>query len=429
MSTTILKIKEKATVVLIAFLLSNTVFAVQSNLFKKDKGSDNKTFVTYNGKVVDKDNQTPLVFASISVEGTNIATVTNSEGKFSIKIPKNKLDGKIKILYMGYKNKILPISTLKPDKNNLIELKIVTINLTEISVFPNNPRLLIEKVIENRSKNYHNEPVLMTAFYRETVKRHRKYVGLSEAVVEVYKQSYKSNKKDAVKLYKGRSSRDVEKMDTLLFKLQGGPASSLLLDIIKDPYMILADDVLDSYDYSFANITRVDGELNYVIEFKQSLHVITPLFYGKFYINMESFAISSAFFSLNTDNRAEASAMFVKKKPLGVSVYPTSADYLVKYTEKDGKWYYSYSRGEVAFKVKWKRKLFSSNFTTMVEMAVTDWKKTEDKIFRPSDRIKMNTIMSEKVKGFGDKDFWGEQNIIEPEKSIESAIKKIMKKL
>ena len=269
----------------------------------------------------------------------------------------------------------------------------------------------------------------MTAFYRETVKKRRTYIGLSEAVVEVYKQPYQKYRNDAVKLHKGRRSQNVEKMDTLLFKLQGGPHSTLLLDIVKDPYLILSDDVLDSYDYSYINITMVDGKLNYVIEFKQHPYVTTPLFYGKFYINIDNFAISSAFFSLNTENRAEASAMFIKKKPFGVSVYPTSANYLIKYTEKNGRWYYSYARGEVAFKVNWKKKLFNTNFTTTVEMAITDWKKTDEKPFKPSDRIKMNVIMTDAVGGFGDKDFWGKLNTIEPEKSIESAIKKIKKKL
>ncbi len=429
MRTTIFKIQVKAIAVLIAFLISNSVFAEKPAFFLKHKGFDDKTFVLFNGKVVDSNSQKPLVFASVAVEGTNIATVTNAEGGFSIKIPNNELSGKIKISYMGYENLILPISTLQKKKNNLIELKIVSIKLTEVNVFPDNPRLLIEKVLENRTQNYHTDAVLMTAFYRETIKKHNKYVGLSEAVVEVYKQPYQSNKRDAVKIYKGRSSSNIKKMDTLLLKLQGGPASSLFLDIVKNPYMILSDDVLDKYDYSFSNITKVDDKLNYVIEFKQNPYVITPLFYGRIYINMDNFAISSMFFSLNTENRSEASAMFVKKKPIGVSVYPTTADYMVKYTEKDGKWYYGYSRGEVAFKVKWKRKLFNSNFSTLVEMAVTDWKKTESKTFKSADRIKMNIIMAEKVNGFGDKDFWGEQNIIEPDKSIESAIEKIKRKL
>jgi len=426
---TIIKNKVQVLLVALFLIITATSYASSLSILKKEKQSDDKTYTSFKGKVIDDETKIPLVFASISVEGTNIATVTNTEGGFQIKIPNEQFNGLLKISYMGYENKSISITDLKPEKNNTIQLTMVSVSLTEVSVFPNNPRLLIEKVMENRLKNYHSDPILMQAFYRETIRKRRSYIGLSEAVVDIYKQPYGSNKNDAVELYKGRKSNSVEKMDTLLFKLQGGPYSTLLLDLIKDPYLILSDDVLDNYDYSYVNITRVDGELNYVIEFKQRSYVTTPLFYGKFYINVDNFAISSAFFSLNTENRAEASSMFIKKKPLGVSVYPTSADYLVKYSKKDGVWFYSYARGEVAFKVNWKRKLFNTSFTTMVEMAVTDWEKAEDKNFKPTDKMKMNIIMSDAANGFADKDFWGELNTIEPEKSIESAIKKISKSL
>lgn len=424
---TLLKIQTIA-VLLFAFIVNSAV-ANDHSLFKKDKVFDNENYVSFKGKVLDENTQMALIFATISVEGTNIATVSNTEGHFSIKIPKEHLNNNLKVSYMGYENLSIPISSLKEGKNNTLRLKMVSVELTEISIFPNNPRLLIDKVLENRLSNYQKDPILMTAFYRETIKKRRSYIALSEAVVEVYKQPYSSFRNDAVKLYKGRQSKDVQKLDTLLFKLQGGPYSTLMLDIIKDPYMILSEDVIDNYDYSYINITRVDGKLNYVIEFKQRSYITSPMFYGKFYIDVDNFAISSVFFSLNTENKIESSAMFIKRKPLGVSVYPNSANYLVKYTEKDGQWYYSYSRGEVVFKVNWKKKLFSTNFTTMVEMAITDWEPAEGKTFKASDRIKMNVIMNDAINGFSDKDFWGDLNTIEPEKSIESAIKKISKNL
>jgi hypothetical protein len=62
-------------------------------------------------------------------------------------------------------------------------------------------------------------------------------------------------------------------------------------------------------------------------------------------------------------------------------------------------------------------------------MAVTDWQKTDEKPFRSSDRMKMNVIMSDAVSGFSDPEFWGKYNVIEPEKSIDQAIRKIQRKL
>ena len=64
------------------------------------------------------------------------------------------------------------------------------------------------------------------------------------------------------------------------------------------------------------------------------------------------------------------------------------------------------------------------------EMAVTDWKKnTDSQLPKIKDRMKSSIILNDEALGFADPDFWGEYNIIEPEKSIESAIKKIQRQL
>ena len=63
-------------------------------------------------------------------------------------------------------------------------------------------------------------------------------------------------------------------------------------------------------------------------------------------------------------------------------------------------------------------------------MAVTNWEKNSTKkLFKSKDRLRPSVIISEKASGFSDPEFWGEYNIIEPEKPIESAIKKIKKQL
>jgi hypothetical protein len=274
-----------------------------------------------------------------------------------------------------------------------------------------------------------NDAALMTAFYRETIKKGWSYVSLSEAVVEVLKQPYNASRPDAIRLFKGRKSADYTKLDTLTFKLMGGPYSTLMLDVIKNPYAIFTDDILGYYDFSITNITRVNDKLVYVMEFKQKANVDEPLFFGKLYIDSESLAITSAAYNLNVSNRSEAASLFIKKKPAGAEVYPTEASYLVNYRQTNGKWIYGYSRGQITFKVNWLKRLFNTNYYTTIEMAVTDWEIADEKNFKGLDRMKTNVIMEDAVAGFADKDFWGEYNVIEPEQSIDAAIKKIQKNL
>ena len=121
--------------------------------------------------------------------------------------------------------------------------------------------------------------------------------------------------------------------------------------------------------------------------------------------------------------------MFIRKKPLGMNVTPEVATYMVKYREQGGKWYFAYSRAEVKFRVNWKRRLFHTNYTTMSEIAVTDRTDQEVIKFAGKDKIKFSDVFSDKVSAFTDPEFWGEYNVIEPDQSIESAIRRLARKL
>lgn len=273
------------------------------------------------------------------------------------------------------------------------------------------------------------EPIRMTTFYRETIKRRRSYVSLAEAVIDVHKQAYSNYRQDGLRLYKARKDADYSKMDTITFKLQGGPYSTLLLDIMKEPYSIITTEDLDYYDFKLDNITQVDNQIIYIIDFKQKEYINEPLFYGKLYVDAASMAITSANYSVNIEDKSKASAMFIKRKPSGATVYPTEASYLVKYRKQDGKYMYGYSRGQITFKINWKKKLFNTYYTSTIEMAMTDWEKSAERPFKVNERIKHNIVLQDHVDGFSDPLFWGDYNVIEPEASIESVIKKIQKRL
>ncbi|MDM8158297.1 carboxypeptidase-like regulatory domain-containing protein [Labilibaculum sp. K2S] len=428
------KIRFYFAIILSAFLFFSfsNVMAAEGNNVKKEKNKvqqviDTLKYDVYKGKVQDAKTNEPLMFATIAVKGVNVATVSNSDGEFLLKIAKDLPVSKIEITYIGYKNLEVSISSLK-EKKNILKLESVTIPLDQINIYPLDPLFLVKSILAKIGQNYPKDPNMMKGFYRETIKKNRNYVAISEAVVNVYKAGYRQLKDDQVQIYKGRKSQDVKKMDTLLFKLQGGPYTSLLLDVVKNPYNLLSDDFIENYNFSIKSITKINDKIHYVIEFKQKENIDIPLYYGLLYIESTNLALSSAKFSLNLSNEEEASRMFIKRKPAGVKVTPTSADYLVNYTEKDGKWYFNYARGEINFKCNWKRKLFNTNYSAMTEIAITDRDEQNIVRFKGDDKFRANQIMVEEVSNFADANFWGEYNTIEPDQSIESAIRKLKRK-
>jgi hypothetical protein len=415
-----------AVVLLLAFT-AQTALAGNSGRKKNEQ----QNYITIKGKVVDAESGAPLVFATVAVKETNVAIVTNIDGEFTLKIGETVTSKNLEVSFLGYKNKIIPISDMRDNGyKNVISMESAPIPIKEIIVKPLNPVDIVEKAIGRIGKNYESVPNLMTAFYRETIRKNRTYVSIGEAVVEIFKAPYANDVRfDGTRIYKGRKSSDVEKMDTVLFKLQGGPVSVLELDVAKNTEAILTMDAMQYYDYSLSGVIEIDNKPHYVVDFVQKPSVEMPLFMGSLYIEMDSYAITEAEFGFNLSDKEAAASIFIRKKPFGMEVTPEVATYRTKYREQDGKWYFAYSRAEVKFKVNWKKKLFNTFYTTMSEIAVTDRTDQEVIKFAGKDKVKYNDVFSERVSSFTDPEFWGDYNVIEPDQSIESAIRKLSKKL
>ena len=387
---------------------------------------DTLNYRIFNGRVLDASNNRSLPFAAVEVVGNTIATVTNIDGEFIIKIPKDSNASQLKVSYIGYGNKTVSLGEFRDNRIYNIMLDPRAIQLQEITVRPQDALDLIMDALAYIKDNYSVEPMMMRGFYRETIERGRNYVSISEAVVDIFKGGYTNSFQiDQVKLFKGRKSADVEKMDTVLFKLQGGPNTAVLLDVVKNPYILLSEQYKEVYDFSLAEVITIDDRLHYVISFHQKPHVDDPFYIGKFYVDMEKLAITEAEFELNVENEDEAARLFIQRKPMSMSITPERAVYRAKYTIDNNRWYFTYARAEVKFKVDWKKKLFNTTYNTMSELAITDRTYEGIEKFAAKERFKSNDVMDEKVYIFFDEDFWEGYNVIEPDQSIESAIRRL----
>lgn len=149
------------------------------------------------------------------------------------------------------------------------------------------------------------------------------------------------------------------------------------------------------------------------------------MYYGVFYIDKENLAFTRAEFSLDMTNRAEVTKVILKKKPLGLRFKPITLSFLVTYKQREGKSYLNYIRNELRFKCDWKRKLFSTHYSIVSEMVVTESQEQNVTAIPYKVSFKRGQVLSDKVTDFFDKDFWGGYNIIEPTESLESAVKKL----
>lgn len=383
------------------------------------------------GRVIGSDTNQPLVNASIMVEEVSVSSITNQDGYFSIRVPASSRNAQLVIRHLGYQNKMIPIITLIDNPNNHIVMSPSPIQLSEVLVVSGDGRNLVREALHRIPQNYPTDPNMMIAFYRESVKKGNNYISLVEAVLDVYKASYRSYSNDQARIYIGRKATDISPRDTVLLKFQGGISDALLLDIAKNPEIVFGTEGAE-YSFHIEGLININNKPHYIITFKPNEGIEEILFRGTIYLDAATLAFARMRFNMNVEDRKDAASIFIRRKPSKMKVEVTSASYVVDYTEQDGKWYFNYSSTEVSFRVRWTNRffgLFSTSYTIGSEMAITDRYNDNVVKFPRNERIRSTDVIAEKVEHFLDPNFWGAYNVIEPDQEISHAIKRLSGKL
>lgn len=389
-------------------------------------------FTTINGTVVDAKTGFPLPYASISLNNSSFTNVANSEGEFSLKFPSGSKNDSIIVSYLGYRNLLVPISELMGKRNSKILLHPTTIDIRSITVRPNDALAIFNSAFSPKSirRNYSCEPVGMSGFYRETIKKGNKYLSFNEAVVDILKQSYIGYATDNISIYKGRGNTNRTVSDTLFLQLQGGPISTLQLDIVKDAF--IAVDLFSApqfYDFKMGPMFFMDNLNIYTIDFDQVADMSDILFRGRIYIESQTLAIMRIEFEMNVQGRKDAWRIFVRKKQDDVQIGVDWAKYQINYKQHGDKWHADYARIDLRFTAKYKGKLLKNKYDITTELAITDLDNKSALNIESDQRFKMKDILQNKVNDFRDDNFWKNYNIIEPDQKIENIINRIIRQL
>lgn len=391
----------------------------------------NGSLKSISGIAKDRSTKKKLENVSISIPGTNIATVTNEDGKFLIKLPDNIEMPSLKADLIGYSTSYLSAEEIaKSDKEITIMLSPLSNTLKEVTVYGGQPRPLIENAMEKIPQNYSDSSSLFTAFYRETIQKGKRFIGISEAMTKIYKKSYKTRTidSDRVKVIKGRKLLSQKSSDTLAVKILGGPTLPVILDVVKNENALFNKNELDYYDFKMGKIAFVDDRPQYVIEFSPKKVILPyPLSKGTVMIDCESLAFTRADFEMDMSDKNKATSSILRKKPAGLKFKPQEASYIVTYKLQDGKSYLNYISSKTRFKCDWKRRLFSSGYTARAEMVMVDRQDNSNEKISRKEAVKRNYILDDTVESFNDPDFWKDYNIIEPTESLDKAVYKLKK--
>lgn len=154
------------------------------------------------GTVKDKQTKKKLEYVNISVPGTNVGTITNSDGEFTIKVQDSLQAKVVEISHIGYYNYRIALTGNDMVDENVMLTQNANV-LEEVVVRAHDPRMLVEEAMNRIGKNYSEKPTLLTGFYRETAQKGKRYINISEAIIDVYKTPYDEDaSRDRVQILK-----------------------------------------------------------------------------------------------------------------------------------------------------------------------------------------------------------------------------------
>ena len=413
------------TLVQMTKLLLITVFLMSAIPFTTMARTDD--YFTISGVVKNESNNKRIDYANITIKGTNIGTVANENGEFTLKV-KNSLGARLLVVsHVGFVSAEIHIEDTSVDN---LKVSLVPRNtLLDEVVVRGDAQAIVLDAIRQIKLNYEEKNCMLTGFYRETARKRQHYINISEAVIDVFKSDYKkrSAEYDRVQILKGRKLLSEKKGDTLAVRLLGGPNLAVYGDMVKNAEILLNEEDMMYYFYKLEDPVFIDHRMQYVISIAPRVLLPYALYTGKLYIDSKSLAFTRVELSLDMSDRNKATQAILRRKPFGLKFKPQELSFLVDYKEREGKMALNYIRNDIKFKCDWKRKLFSTSYSVTSEMVVTDLNSNDVKNIPHRAAFDEKDSFTDKVDAFYDEDFWGEYNIIAPTESLEKAVNKLKK--
>lgn len=179
--------------------------------------------ITLSGRVRDKTSQEALEFASISIKGKPIGTITNLQGEFDFHFSNEFRNEILVISMLGYRNFEAPVWSFDKLSSLVVEMERSNTYLQELIVEDSLSGGDILRIALSRlDDNLPQQPFILDGFYRDIKKVGGTYISLLESAVQIYDEDSKEprNKhrlKERVKLVELRQSLGYESKFTSYF--------------------------------------------------------------------------------------------------------------------------------------------------------------------------------------------------------------------
>lgn len=243
--------------------------------------------ITISGRVTDHETDEPLSFASVSIKGKPVGTISNEQGEFDFHFPAEYRNEILVVSMLGYLNYEVPVWTVAGSFQK-IQLEKSSFLLQEIVVIDSlSGGDILRVALAKIEENFPMKPFILDGFYRDIKKVGGTYISLLEAAVKIYDQDYaeprnKYRLRESVALVEVRKSFGYENKFTDYFD-----QDNLLEDLLLHNNIRYRQ--IETRDELFANMVReknsfYNGHEIYVVSTSHDYNL-------KVYIDTQDFSI------------------------------------------------------------------------------------------------------------------------------------------
>jgi hypothetical protein len=243
--------------------------------------------ITISGIVTDAADNSPLVGVNVYTKVPLLGASTNSNGRFTFNLPQRYRGTTLYFSTIGYKTDSMRIT--QSNNNILIKLDADAYALSDLVVMHDDAlRRLLREAFERIPENYPSEATRYEVFYREAdTDINGDIISVAEAVLEVYKDKYDRPRPGQVSVQRSRKNI-LSQYDSIVgnIRFHGGPHYFVERDMVYQRADFINPYNYNRYEYKLVDMTRLDGQDIYVIEFKSK----TSSLNGRLYIDVNSLA-------------------------------------------------------------------------------------------------------------------------------------------
>ncbi|HVU56952.1 MAG TPA: serine hydrolase [Puia sp.] len=387
--------------------------------------------IVVKGVVINYSTGEPVSYATITLAGRSISTVTNEEGRFIFKFHGNDKKDSLRVACVGYIPVTIPIH-LSDTGLRSIRLKLSYILLKDVTVKAVNALELIRKAIARIPDNYSTAPYVYHTFYRLTGRKQKSVVHVSEAVLQVYNNDYSRAKKQ-FKVIRAREDKDLPAFGGMEGVDVGAKPEGLMDDDIvgsAGETGLLSKEGLNDHVFTYKGIVDYNGQDAYVIQYDIKDGVKKALNKGTVYLDVNSLA----FLELQTKKSPKGMKYWsfplgqrMVLKLVGLQARLVSDTGVVKYRKYGSKYYLSHVYGAGDWYIASGRRHFELNpLRTRFNYLVTDIDTTDVTAFKKEETYRVSTRIENSApdKNTDSTDaFWGDYNLIQADYNVDSAAK------